>query len=349
MSRRLLRAAAASAVLGTAGLGFLPVALADTSQTTLTPTAEAWYQPNPTCAQASGCVTPGALPAAPPAAVPLSPYPAGTLHVGYTGGAETARSYLALPVDSVTGTLRAATLTVPLDIAEADGSTQPDTAHLQACLVTSPITPADGSVAEPPKISCDTHAVVKYLATPAPHLEADLAPLLQGLLTTDGIVLLPDGDTVTETDAWRVVFSAHNRADAAKTAPATITLTLDTGTAEIPVNTPPATYVPPPTDTGFPVIQPAGGTGFAAAPEAPAFQSPAINNTPAVAAPGPPAAQPATNPVAQILRLPFGAAYPAVWLLPIALLVLVPYVGRALLSDLTPTEPMVAPVREPAT
>ena len=36
---------------------------------------------------------------------------------------------------------------------------------------------------------------------------------------------------------------------------------------------------------------------------------------------------------AQIVRTPLGAAYPGVFLFPLALLVLVPYVGRALLAD----------------
>ncbi len=330
MSRRALRAVTAALVLGTTGLGFLPIARAETQTETLTPSAEAWYQPNPTCAQASGCLTPGAI----PAPVPTNPYPAGTLHVGYTGGAETARSFLALSLSGLTGTLTAATLNVPLDVSQSSGSTSPATAHLQACLVSDAIKAVEGSVDEPPKVTCDVHAVVTYVDAPSPHLTADLTALLPDLPTSTGIALLPDGDTVTPSDAWRVVFSAKNRSDAGKTAPATVTLTLDTGSAEVPttapVQAPPVAA--PPQDGGFPAISPATGTGFASGPDTSTVVPPAVEAP--VEAPQTVTEAPAANPVAQIVRTPIGVAYPGVFLFPLALLVLVPYLGRALLADL---------------
>jgi hypothetical protein len=331
MSRPALRILTAVLVLGTTCLGFVPIAQAGTTTQTLTPSTEAWYQPNPTCGQASGCLTPGAI----PAPVPTNPYPAGTLHVGYTGGAETARSYLALSLDGLSGTLTAATLNVPLDVTQGDGSTSPETAHLQACLVNETITAVEGSVDASPKVSCDTHAVVTYVATPSPHLTADLSALQPGLPASKGIALLPDGETVAPSDAWRVVFSAHTRSDAAKTAAATVTLALDSGTSPVgvpvfaPEQAPPVAA--PPEDTGFPSISPATGTGFVSPPDTPVVMPPAVDE----AVPPPAVVQaPRTNPVAQIVRTPLGAAYPGVFLFPLALLVLVPYLGRALLADL---------------
>lgn len=325
MSRHVVRLVTGVLVAGSVALGFVPLASAETSSTTLTPSTEAWYQPNPTCAQASGCITPGALPVAPPVDVPLSPYPAGTLHVAWAGGQETARSYLALPVDSVTGTLTAASLDIPLDTAAADGSEMPETAKLQACLFTTDVTPVEGSIAPPPTASCDQSAPVTYVATPSPHLHADLAPLTQGLLTTTGIVLLPDATKNAQTDAWRVVFSAHTRTDAAKTAPATVSLTLeqeasgDDGTVDVP------------TEPAIPqAVAPPIGTGFAAPPP---VQLPTDTGTaPSVVPP----ATVLTQPVAQPRTITVGYAYPTVWLLPLAFLVLVPATARALTKDLAP-------------
>ena len=327
MSCRVRRAVTAALVLSTTGLGFLPIAQADTTSQTLNPTVEAWYQPNPTCAQAPGCLTPGAV----PAPVPTNPYPAGTLHVGYTGGAETARSYLALSLEGFTGTLTAATLNVPLDVAQDGGSTAPETAHLQACLVNETITTVEGSLDAPPKVTCDSHAVVTYVGLPAPHLTADLSALLPGLTNSKGIALLPNGDTATPDDAWRVVFSAHDRTGAAKTPPASVALTFTPDpAAPVVVATAPEQPAPdaaPQQAAGFPAISPVTGIGFATSPDT------SVVVPPTVEAPQTATAAPANRPVAQIVRTPLGAAYPGVFLFPLALLVLVPYVGRALLAD----------------
>jgi hypothetical protein len=319
-----LRLVTAAFVLGSASFAFMPVATA-ASDTKLSPSREAWFQPNPTCAQASGCLAPGNLPVAPPVAVPLSPYPAGTMHIGYTGGQETARSYLALPVDSVTGLVRSASLDIPLDVSTADGSQLPETAKIQACLFTGDITTADGSIAPPPAPSCDDSAPVAYVATPAPHLHADLAAVKQGLLTSSGIALLPDGTKVAPSDSWRVVFSAHTRSDAAKTAPASVVLTLEDGRPHQPTDTP-TVALPDSNNPGLSVAPPVG-TGFAPAPAV---------NPPADIAPSQAAAPIVTNPVAQPQTVTVGYAYPAVWLLPLAFLILIPAAARALTKDLAP-------------
>lgn len=321
MSRVTTRLVTAALVLGSSALGFLPLAHADTTST-LTPSAEAWYQPNPTCGAPGGCVSTDALPAQPPAAPPTSPYPAGTLHIGLAAGQETARSYLALGLSSVFGTISAATLDVPLDTAVADGSQSPETATLQACLFSGTITPANGSIATPPKAACDSSAAVSYVATPAPHLHADLSPLLPGLASASGIVLLPDTTKAAQTDAWRVVFSAHTRTDAAKTAPAAVTLSVadqvtDGGSLEQPA-------VPP-------VVAPPIGTGFAPAPSLQLPEQTVMQPTVV------PPITTGLQPVAQPRIITVGYAYPTVWLLPLAFLLLVPAATKALTKDLTPS------------
>ena len=330
MKRALVRSLTALLVVGSAGVGFVPLAHADDT-TSLTPSAAAWYQPNPSCALPTSCVTTGSLPAQPPVDVPLSPYPAGTMHVAYTGssgqGQETARSYLAFPYSSVDGTVTAATLDVPLDTNTQDGSAQPETSHVQVCLVSAPITATEGSVATPPQASCDQHATMSYVATPQPHLHADLAPLLQGLLTTTGVALLPDATKVSQADAWHVVFTAKDNAPVLKL---TVTPTTSDAGDFVPVDVPSA----PPVDTG---------TGTVTQPVIPDTTTPVVPDTtvPDVQAPTVPQQQVA-QPVSSPQTITVGYAYPVVWLLPLAFLVLVPLAARALTRDLTPKLPAEA-------
>lgn len=312
---------AASLLLGAGGvlLAFVPIAAAATT-TTLLPTAEGWYQPNPSCA--AGCVTTGSLPAQPP----TSPYPARTMQVGYSAGQETARSYLAFSLSGLTGVLSAALFSVPLDTAQADGSLNPETAKLQVCLASGAITSVDGSFDTPPATDCTSHAKVTYLATPTPHLQADLAPLVPGLPSASGLALLPDA-TAGQTDSWRVVFSAHDRTDPAKTPPATMTVTVADAPAVTTV-APPAVSLPNPTSPGLSGVTPVTGTGFAAAPP---VLPPATAQQPLTAPVIAPALTPATNTQRTIT---VGYAYPVVWLLPLGFLVLFPLAARALTSDL---------------
>ena len=307
-------------VAGSTAVCFVPVAHADDT-TTLVASTAAWYQPNPTCAQASGCLTTGSLPVPPPVDIPLSPYPAGTLHVGYDAGQETARAYLGFPTSSVDGTVTAGVLDVPLDVTPADGSTQPETSHIQACLVTATITSTEGSISQPPAVSCDQHATLTYVAKPSPHLHADLGPLLAGLLTTNGLALLPDATKVAPTDAWRVVFSAASRTDAAKTDPPVMKLAVTPTSSD---------FVDTPVDlpTAAPVV--AGPALSAGSPSIPDVTVPPVADAPQVTAPQP-------QPVAAPRTVTVGYAYPVVWLLPLLFLVLVPLAARALTKDLTPS------------
>jgi hypothetical protein len=329
-STTVVRILTAAFVACSAAIGFAPVASAG-FDVSFTPTVEAWYQLNPSCLTPAGCVTTGTLPVAPPAAPPVappaaSPYPAGSLHVGVATGKETARSYLAFPFAQLEGkTVSSGTLTIPLDLAPADGNASPETSKARVCLTTSSqITATEGTIDSPPSVDCALSVPANYVATPQPHLQANLTALAPALPTATGLVLLPDDSKAAQTDAWRVVFSAHNRADAAKTAPASVTLLVEDAGVTAPVDQPvgqlPGVLVPPVTGTGFapppPVAVPVPGTT-----EVP----------PTVSNPAPVAAVPVTTP----RLVTVGYAYPAVWLLPLAFLVLVPATARALTKDLS--------------
>jgi hypothetical protein len=325
MKRLVVRCVTAAFVAGSAAIGFAPIAAASTSFT-FAPTAEAWYQPNPTCQTPAGCITTGSLPVAPPVALPAlpSPYPAGTLHVGFAAGQETARSYLAFPLGQLASmTVTDASLTVPLDVAQADGSVSPETAKIVVCLTDAQLAASEGTIDTPPTADCGTSAPVSYVATPQPHLKADLSSLAAGLPAATGLVLLPDASKVAKTDApWRVVFSAHTRTDAAKTAPASLSLTAEDLPSDqpLPVVNEPGVQVPP-------VVAPVTGTGFAPPPVTQTITSPTVQ------APAPVAAA----PVAAAPRMiTVGYAYPTVWLLPLACLILIPAAARALTKDLSP-------------
>jgi hypothetical protein len=328
VTRNAVRLVTAAFVLGTAALGFVPLP-ASASDAPLTARTEGWYQPDPSCKQATGCLLANVPPAV-SGMVVTNPYPAGTLHVGWAGGQETARSVLAFPVDGVAGTLIAAVLDVPLDVSATDGSAQPETAKVQVCLVTGDIVAAQGSVATPPSTSCTEHALLTYVATPAPHLTGSLAALLPGLPTTSGIALLPDA-SAAQTDAWHVTFSAHDRTPAT-TGPARLTVTTSTGQVVDEPLLPPVAAPPAAAVTGGLAAAPTGvGSG-------PALAAPPAVTAPVVMAPvSPELAAPVTGaasvPVARTVTI--GYAYPVVWLLPLGLLMVVPMVARALTRDLT--------------
>lgn len=317
------RLVAACMVVG-GSLGFVPLAHAD-SELTLTPIVEAWYQPNATCVTPAGCQAP---PAAPP---DNSPFPAGTLHVGLSAGQETARSYLALPFSGALGTITSGSLSVPLDTSATDGSSNPTSAKVQVCLTSATFTAVEGSFEPPPKVDCSTAAPAAYVDKPQPHLQADLGSLASALSTATGLVLLPDKTKAAPSDSWRIVFSAHTRTDAAKTPPAMATVSV----AEPPATSPdqqPVVSLPDNNTSGLGGITPPTGTGFAAGPSAgdlPAVGAPAVT-APVVTAPAGSAPGPAGRTVT------VGYAYPVVWLLPLALLLLVPLVARALTRDLMP-------------
>jgi hypothetical protein len=329
---RRTRLVTAVLVAAGVGLGFVPIARASGPTTIATPSVESWYQPNPTCGlPVVGCITsatlPVPLPITLPIAIPTSPYPAGSLHVAVAAGKETARTYLSFgaALGSLDGDVTAASLDVPLDTNAQDGSVLPDTAKLQVCLFTGTLPPGSGSYDTPPTALCSTSAPVTYVATPTPHLHADLEALKSNVAYAGGLVLLPDATKLGQTDAWHVVFSAHDRTDASTTPPATLKLSVAAATDTVDV---PAFVDQPTQDSGLPVVAPVTGTGFAAPPAVPPpFQPPA-------AGPAPVVQRPVVVPQARTVTV--GYAYPVVWLLPLVFLVVVPVAARALAKDLTP-------------
>jgi hypothetical protein len=309
-------------VLGASVLGYLPIASAAPRTTTLVPTVEAWYQPDPTCGLPSGCLVavpdPPVTPPVPPPAPATSPYPSGSLHVAVDAGQETARTYLTYALPEVDAQLTAATLDVPLDPAAQDGSVSPDVAKVAVCTFNATLSRVEGAVAAPPTAACTASATMTYAASPAPHLTADLGPLLARIAEGNGIVLVPDASKTAGTDTWHVVFSAHDRADAAKTPPASLTLTLESEETATEDEASPA-----------PALQ--------AAP--PAFPVTGLSPGNAVAAPVVPAApqlSPAL-PLPPVQTVRFGYAYPAVWMLPLVFLIGVPLVGRTMTREVLPT------------
>ena len=308
-----------------AGSGILTVGLA----------SDAWYSGAPACTESpTGCL---------PAGAP-NPYPAKTLHVGVAFGQEESRSYLALdlallpPSTSVTG----GTLRVPVASGE-DGSRAPDTASLQACLVTASVDDdVEGSTEEPPAVDCKKATspgtfVPATAATPA-QLTFDLAPFATAWSTggAAGIALLPAEDTAP-TSAWHVAMSAHDRSGAPTTKPsASVSFAamsaVDSGTSFESFED---TAAPPP-------AAPQEGLGsssvsFGAPPVAPA--APELPTTPLAPAVSAPVNQPVATPQLQpqAFAVPGGGfAYPAVFLLPLALAGVAGWLGRALTRDLTP-------------
>jgi hypothetical protein len=244
------------------------------------------------------------------------------MHVGVSLGQETARSYLGFAFSGLLGPVTAGTLNVPLDVTQNDGSSSPETAKVIVCLVTAPVTASEGTTDTPPKTDCAGSVPAKYVATPTPHLTADIGSLGGKLSSASGLALLPDATKAAPSDAWRVVFSAHTRTDAAKTAPASLTLSVDEAApiVDVPVDEPVAQqpYVS--------AVKPVTGTGFAGPPISTPVTEPTVD-TPTEIAPVPAASAPRLVTV--------GYAYPAVWLLPLAFLVLVPATARALTKDLS--------------
>jgi hypothetical protein len=327
---KVTRLVTAALVAGSAAFGFLPIAHAADSQQTVSPSVEAWFQPNPTCQLPTGCLGLDALPVQPPVQppvplpeIPLSAYPAGSMHVSVDAGQETARTYLSFSLPLFDATLKAASLDIPLDTAQADGSVTPENALIRVCSFQGSLTAANGSIANPPTAACTASAKASYVPTGSPKLHVDLTPLLGALSSGAGLVLLPDADAVQPTDTWAVVFSAHDRADAAKTPPATMSVTLS------PIETPAfddGLSVP---DVQPPAVAPPPALGSVTTPTVPLDSAPAptVNN---------PVPQVPVQTVPQARTVTVGYANPTVWLLPLAFLLIVPLVARTLTRDLTP-------------
>lgn len=282
----------------------------------IVPTAkESWYFTTPV--------------AAPPGAPALSPYPAGTLHVGVSGGQEDSRSYIALDLGSLPADaeMTGGTLVLPVAPAAA-GTRSPESARLRVCRADDPDEDVEGSTAPPPAADCSLSADAEYDAD-ASVFEADLAQFI-GFLD-GGLAIVPRPPATEE--SWHVAF--HGReAEGEDAEPITARLELeDAGDAF---------EAPPFFDSG--------AFGADVHPEATFGQSapdPLLGGpvAPAPRSSPPPTAEvpPAEDGEARVVGRPIvlgtsdGFKYSVIFLLPLLLLVAVPYFGHALTAPLVPT------------
>lgn len=301
----------------------LPAAAGTTGSLTVADRAEAWYAAAPvdTCTTPLGC---------PPAQVPTSPYPAGTLHVGLAGGRESARTYVVpdlakLPVGATAAT---GTMTLPVASDTQSGTQSPDKAAVKACLVTSTVHDGvQGATSTPPTVDCSLSVAVVYVAAKN-VFTVDLTTFLGAWSTgkpQDGIALVPDTAKAAPSDAWHVAFNGRKRAGVAHIGSA---VTFTTSSA---AGSPPSI---PPNPHGGSMVVPT-----AAPPPAPQQ----LSLPPAAATPQDPGAaapqvagRPPTTVVARPVAFSRGFQYPMAFLAPLALLAGAVFLARLFTRDATP-------------
>lgn len=338
--RRLgaLRRPALAVVLALAGV-LLPVAHAGADSSVKAPvSAEAWYRPLPVplpdvpCAPAAGCVVPPVtLPAA-------NPYPAGTLHVGASGGAEEARTYVSLDTASlpfgveVTG----GTLVLPVLADPAAGTLAPETAAIQVCPATTAVQDGvEGSVGGAPGVDCATSSTAKF--TPASsgspaRFTVDLKPFATGIaagISSFGVLpVVEAGDAA----AWHVAFSRRDREGGTPIAAEILVAGGDSG-EDVDTDLPPV--IPGSGDSGELPSFDTGSLGSGTTPDlgidSPPLTAPQAPLAPEVSPEVP--TQDTIVPVAAELTGPL--EYTPLFLLPLVLAAGVFWVGRAYTRDLS--------------
>lgn len=168
-------------------------------ETTVGTTRESWYLVTPV----PGDPPVAGLPDA-PAAPPVSPYPAGTLHAGVTAGQEDSRSYIALDTGAAAGEdVVGGTLTLP--VAPDGGTRSPESAELRVCRAESAGDGGRGSTAPPPAAECTIGSPARYSAE-RNVFEVDLGPLA-GFLDR-GLAIIPVAASTEST--WHVAFHASD-------------------------------------------------------------------------------------------------------------------------------------------
>lgn len=286
--------------------------------------AEAWYSNPKLCLLPSVCL---------PIASPLGmTYPANTLHIGAAGGAESARTYLALrrPISSNT-TVTAGELRLLLDTSPADGSVVPDLAKVKACTTTARIKAVDGSTATPPAVDCAGAPISRVIGTPATELDINLRPLAHRLAQPGtGLALLPD---LTLGATWNVTLSSNQRRGATASTPVLI-LTTVTRSA----STPSGAVTSPPTPTTTKSARPHSPTsagGSVAIPTGPVTTVPEAQQVPSSG--DQPQVAPSTSPTPIRLAAQSGVHgfdYPVVFLVPLLVLAGLLGFGRQLTKPL---------------
>ncbi|HWC33596.1 MAG TPA: hypothetical protein VG650_02100 [Mycobacteriales bacterium] len=275
---------------------------------------EAWYQVLPVsiCSTPIGCPPPLPLPVPGPSTV----YPAGTLHVGAALGVEISRTYLrpalySLPPDAV---LTGGTATIPIDSDIKAGTINAGSANLTACLVTEPVTDGvEGSLEDPPTVNCKVTSKVVPTAK-GDAFTIDLAPFItawRGGKPNFGFALLPVLGSLGSVGAWQVALDGQTLSGAPHI---TYQLTYSEPTPETtaPPAAPPVVSAPPAPVTVVPPVIP-----------------PAVTTTqPPVPAPVLAAPQPAA--------VTSGFKYSAVFLVPLAFLLGLLFLGRTFTRDATP-------------
>jgi hypothetical protein len=314
VSRRLSVFALAAA----GGLFAIGTAMADSGTPTTTHTVvvhddtEAWYQSLPIsiCGTPIGCPPPLPLPVPGPSTI----YPEGTLHVGVALGIELSRTYLrpalySLPAGAV---LTGGVMTVPLIDDLKAGTINASGADMKACLVTAPVTDGvQGALEDPPLSNCNVSSRAIVTAK-GDAFTVNLAPFIAAWRagkTNFGIVLLPD---TSKLSVWQVALAGRGSAGGARV---TYSLTYTEPVADVgtPPSAPPAVSSPPP-----------------AVAEPPPVIPPAVTTTA-------PPVQPPLVARPQAAAQPFvGFKYPAVFLVPLAFLFGLFFLGRTFTRDATP-------------
>ena len=314
----VVRVSAAVSLLALTSVGSSSPAFAEDSKTVKAAVAGSWYQPNPTCQLATGCLE-----------LPLpSAFPAGTVHVGVLLGIEESRTFLAIDIPQGKK-LSGGVLTLPVDTAL---SRLPENARLQACLATGDFHSEDqGATTVSPTPLCTFSAPVKLEAATGPlavgrTMTVDLAPFLTTWMTERrGILAIVPASDVQLTDTFHVAFSTAGREDPtglSKPMSAVFTVGSDIEEPE-----------EQPTDSGTDSDPISGGGSF----ESPVVSEPELG-MPQAAPPAKVVAPPLTEPLPQSIATKLVSyPYPGVYLVPLIFTLGLVWATRAFTVDLTRT------------
>lgn len=333
----------------------VPVAAAQAAPVQAQASSESWYRTTPVALPEDGltvCDLPvgGCTPTVPEVALP-SPYAPGTLHVGYTGAAEDSRTYLELNLVRLPfgSEISGGTLTLPVATDPQAGTLLPETAKIQACLLTRTVPDGiDGSLTGAQPADCKTVSPAKFVAgeaDKAPVFTVDLAPFADAWAVGTAALALVPTEEQAEGANWHVAFSRRDRT----TGPGVETVQPITAALSLRAAKAPNGAVRPP------ALDAPGGPAMVDLPESPSFDGGSLaldgggivaaapvtaGTTGALVAPVPPAdadPQVAQQPIAQVASVLGGSyAYPGVFLLPLLLVAGASWLGRALTRDLAP-------------
>ncbi|HVV76742.1 MAG TPA: hypothetical protein VHC43_11960 [Mycobacteriales bacterium] len=311
MKRWGQRAVAAAAV-ATAVAGWPAPVGASSAQhnTTIRPSAQAWYW-TVGCGSLVGC---GVV------AAPIDPFPAGALHVGVIAGVQFATAYLgfgdkAMPAGAQSSK---ATLTLPLATDPSAAVVNASSAQLEVCTTDELITSADYALSAPPPVNCRHGVLATYHGGAKPSFTVNLLPLLGAHHSLAGrtLALLPAAKPALQT--WQVAFDTKSTAPAAARITAQVSYRIRAATQPVPSTAPVASVPSAPVPSAPGPVPPMPAPGAATAP---------VNVGAA-----PPVVAPVT--IAAHTTLIKGGRYGLVWAVPLGLLLLGWLVGSTATRDL---------------